>query len=167
MALKDWVKRSKPYVPDLGRLGALGEGNYLRLQRLRQLAQGEGGTVDIELHGRGQYFGRVRIQVLQVSRYTETVLLEQVHNGGRWLNNPAMTVRVYHDATMAEVVSCYRNRQIAPVNDYPNRYMHHPDEKTQINAFLADWLDFCLRFGHAPVEQASWLVPGTPEPDAS
>ena len=55
---------------------------------------------------------------------------------------------------MAEVISCYWQRQIAPVNDYPNRFMHHPDEKVQVNGFLADWLDYCLRFGHLP-----WRMP--------
>ncbi|MFT7337922.1 MAG: hypothetical protein ACI92B_001250, partial [Marinobacter maritimus] len=103
-----------------------------------------------------EYLGRVRIQVLQTARYTETLLLEQVHNSGRWLNNPLMTVRVYHDAAMAEVISCYRDTQIAPVNDYPNRFMHHPDEKVQVNGFLADWLEYCLRFGHLPLEYAAW-----------
>jgi uncharacterized protein YqiB (DUF1249 family) len=67
-----------------------------------------------------------------------------------------MTVRVYHDAMMAEVISCYRDTQIAPVNDYPNRFMHHPDEKVQVNGFLADWLEYCLRFGHLPLEYAAW-----------
>jgi len=71
-----------------------------------------------------------------------------------------LTVRVYHDAAMAEVISCYRERHIAAVNDYPNRFMHHPDEKVQVNSFLADWLDYCLRFGHLPMEHAVWSGEG-------
>lgn len=156
--MSEWTMKRKAYVPDLRQLGALCEGNYMRLQRLRKLERGAQPVSEFELHGgRGdQYFGRVRIEVLQQARFTETLLLEQVHNGGRWLNNPQLTVRVYHDAGMAEVISCYRDRQIAAVNDYPNRYMHHPDEKVQVNGFLADWLGFCLRFGHSPLSMVSW-----------
>ncbi|HEV8078660.1 MAG TPA: DUF1249 domain-containing protein, partial [Marinobacter sp.] len=28
--------------------------------------------------------------------------------------------------------------------------------KVQVNSFLADWLDYCLRFGHLPMEHAVW-----------
>ncbi|MCK0107210.1 DUF1249 domain-containing protein [Marinobacter sp. S0848L] len=156
--MTEWVKRPKRYVPDLRQLGALCDGNYHRLRKLRQLDAEDEAVCEIELHREDQYLGRVRIERLQTARFTETLLLEQVHNSGRWLNNPKMTVRVYHDATMAEVISCYRHRHIAPVNDYPNRFMHHPDEKVQINGFLADWLDYCLRFGHLPLEQAAWTA---------
>ncbi len=154
--MTEWVKRPKSYVPDLRQLGALCDGNYQRLRRLRQLESDGKPVCEFELHRENQYLGRVRIEVLQTAKFTETLLLEQVHNSGRWLNNPQMTVRVYHDAMMAEVISCYRQRQIAPVNDYPNRFMHHPDEKVQVNGFLADWLDYCLRFGHLPMENAVW-----------
>jgi uncharacterized protein YqiB (DUF1249 family) len=150
------TKNSRRYVPDLRRLGALCEGNYMRLARLRKLEAGDHRATEFELHSGERYFGRVRMKVLQRARYTETLLLEQVHNAGRWLNNPLLTVRVYHDASMLEVISCYRDRQIAAVNDYPNRYMHHPDEKVQVNAFLADWLDFCLRFGQVPLSMSDW-----------
>lgn len=154
--MREWTMKPKRYVPDLQRLGALCEGNYMRLVRLRQLeAQGRP-VSEFELHRGDRYFGRVRIQVLQAARFTETLLLEQVHNAGRWLNNPRLTVRMYHDAAMVEVISCYRDRQIAAVNDYPNRFMHHPDEKVQVNGFLSDWLDFCLRFGHVPLALSVW-----------
>lgn len=152
----EWSLRKKTYVPDLRRLGALCEGNYLRLSRLRALEQAPERVTEFELHRSEHYFGRVRIESLQQARYTETLLLEQIHNAGRWLNNPELTVRVYHDAAMAEVISCYRDRRIAAVNDYPNRYMHHPDEKIQVNSFLADWLDFCLDFGHLPLASSAW-----------
>lgn len=154
--MREWSMRRKPYVPDLRRLGALCEGNYMRIHRLRQLESGGAPVSEFELHRSNQYFGRVRLQLLQRARFTETLLLEQVHNAGKWLNNPKLTVRIYHDASMAEVISCYRNLQIAAVNDYPNRYMHHPDEKVQVNGFLADWLDFCLQFGHIPLAFSAW-----------
>lgn len=158
--MNQWVMKPRRYVPDLKRFGALCDGNYMRLHRLRKLEAGGQPVSEFELRRQDQYLGRVRIEVLQVAKFTETLLLEQVHNAGRWLNNPQLTVRVYHDAAMAEVISCYRDRQIAAVNDYPNRFMHHPDEKVQVNSFLADWLDYCLRFGHLPMEHSVWTGEG-------
>jgi len=148
--------RRQRYVPDLQRLGALCEGNYQRLRRLRRVQGGDTDVLQFDLHREAHYLGRVSISVLQQTRYTETLLLEQVHNSGRWLNNPELTVRVYHDASMAEVISFYGNRQVAAVNDYPNRFMHHPDEKVQLNGFVADWLDYCLRFGHVTPDSSPW-----------
>jgi uncharacterized protein YqiB (DUF1249 family) len=158
--MNEWVMKPRRYVPDLRRFGALCDGNYMRLHRLRKLEAGGQPVSEFELRRQDLYLGRVRIKVLQVAKFTDTLLLEQVHNAGRWLNNPQLTVRVYHDAAMAEVISCYRDRHIAAVNDYPNRFMHHPDEKVQVNSFLADWLDYCLRFGHLPMEHAVWSGEG-------
>ena len=103
--MNQWTMKPKRYVPDLRQLGALGDGNYQRLRKLRQLEADGQPVAEFELHREHQYLGRVRIEILQTARFTETLLLEQVHNAGRWLNNPQMTVRVYHDANMAEVVS--------------------------------------------------------------
>ena len=135
------------YVPDITRLGALGDGNYLRLLKLLP-QELDGEVAEFQLSAGEQYFGRVRIKLIEACKYTDTVYLEQVHNAGKWLNNPQMTVRLYHDVGMAEVISCRHHRRIQGVNDYPNRFMHHPDEKIQVNAFLAEWLDYCLKFGH-------------------
>ena len=135
------------YVPDISRLGALGDGNYLRLIKLLPREM-EDDIAEFQLSAGESYFGVVRIRLMESFKYTDTLYLEQKHTAGKWLNNPQMTVRLYHDVGMAEVISCCRHRRIQGVNDYPNRFMHHPDEKTQINAFLAEWLDYCLRFGH-------------------
>lgn len=146
------------YVPDLSRLGAVCDGNYVRLSRLIRLCREVDGDVQFELHDGQRFAGRVRLQRLQQARYTDTWLLEQIQNNGRWLNNPRMTVRSYHDARMTEVISCYRYGRIEAVHDYPNRFMHHPDEKMQTNVFLADWLDFCLRFGKVAGMDTIWTV---------
>lgn len=149
------------YVPDLCRLGALCEANYLRMEQLTRLADGAS-PVQFELRRGERYLGRVCFRRIQESRYTDTWMLEQLHNVGRWLNNPRMTVRRYHDARMVEVISCFRHHRVEPVRDYPNRFMHHRDEKVQINAFLADWLGFCLRHGHVPDSEPLWLAGTSP-----
>src|SRR5690554_4462667 len=83
VAMNEWAMKPKRYVPDLRQLGALCEGNYHRIERLRQLRAGDQPVCDIELHRESEYLGRVRIKVLQTARYTETLLLEQIHNRDR------------------------------------------------------------------------------------
>ena len=61
--------------------------------------------------------------------------------------HPKMTIRLYHDARMAEVISNQDIRQVKPRYDYPNNKMHLPDEKEQINIFLKEWLQLCLKLG--------------------
>lgn len=62
-----------------------------------------------------------------------------------------LDVRLYHDASLAEVISCDQYRRFAVRHEYPNKYMHQTDEKAQVNRFLGELLDDCLRDGR--VEQ--------------
>ncbi|MCD8513971.1 MAG: DUF1249 domain-containing protein [Nitrincola sp.] len=92
---------------------------------------------------------QVTLWVEEAFRYTSTVVMRQMQTGGSpWLESPDIVVRLYHDARMAEVV-CTRRRQLSGVYQYPNDQMHQPDEKYQLNQFLAEWLNQCLRFGCA------------------
>ncbi len=136
----------RKYVPDLIKLGALFEGNYRRLMKLAKV-MGARDEAEIMLHTGHIYVGKVAIRVIESCKYTDTLMLEQVSAAGKWLNNPCMTVRLYHDASVAEVISSHGHRRVQAVNDYPNRYMHHPDEKSQLNSFLSEWLSFCLKHG--------------------
>lgn len=140
-----WVVKRK-YVPDLIQLGALFEGNYRRLTKLLNLMQGLE-QAEFSLQVGERHVGKVKIQLLEAAKYTDTLLLEQVSSAGKWVNNPKMTVRLYHDATVAEVISCSGHQRVQGVNQYPNKFMHHPDEKSQLNSFLAEWLGFCLSHG--------------------
>lgn len=56
-------------------------------------------------------------------------------------------VRLYHDASVAEVVKCQRYQQFKPRYEYPNVNMHHVDEKAQMNRFLGELLTHCLSYG--------------------
>lgn len=68
------------------------------------------------------------------------------------LMHPRMTIRLYHDARMAEVISTQDIQQVKPRYDYPNQHMHQQDEKQQINEFLHEWLQLCLQLGQVSVE---------------
>ena len=148
----------RSYVPDLPRFAAVCESNYQRLERLRRLGDEEGRDIVFDLHDGQSHRGSVRLRRLEQARYTETWYLEQLSESGQWLNDPHMTVRSYHDAAMSEVMSCYRHGRIQAVNPYPNANMHHPDEKLQVNLFLADWLDFCLKFGQLSNTSGVWSL---------
>ena len=136
----------KKYVPDLIQLGALYESNYSRLLKLIRI-MGDAEKIEFNLHTEHHFVGKVMIQLLESCKYTDTFLLEQTAAAGKWVNNPKLTVRLYHDAVVAEVVSQQGRQATKGVNTYPNKRMHHPDEKSQLNAFLSEWLGFCLNHG--------------------
>lgn len=60
-----------------------------------------------------------------------------------------MSVRIYHDAQMAEIVDFMNVRHFKSSYSYPNTQMLLPDEKQQVNYFSGEWLNRCLEFGVA------------------
>ena len=141
------TRKPKRYVPDLTVLSALGQANYARLQKL--VKDDEVGTNLTYRVSSGSHSGqRLSVKIEEIHRYTTMVRVAQGDQVGRWLAPPVMQVRMYHDARMAEVVG-FQNETVREGRyDYPNDKMHQPDEKTQLNRFLADWLEHCLKFGH-------------------
>lgn len=135
--------RKRPFKMDLARLHALCEANYARLLRL---------FPDYEL-GNSREFAvaeaRVRLEVLERSRYTTFFRLHQSHGEARWLRHLMIDVRAYHDAGMLEVGAFQAHQQIQPRYAYPNANMFQQDEKLQQNQFLGDWLEHCLANGRA------------------
>lgn len=96
----------------------------------------------------------MEIEVLERSPYTDTLLMRQTTTRLPWCPCLDMEVRIYHDAELAEVLRFQASRAIPARNRYPNAAMHSRDEKTQVNEFLAECLDHCLREGYA-----DWLLP--------
>ena len=60
---------------------------------------------------------------------------------------PQMTVRVYHDAQSAEIVSYQQQNRFHSVYEYPNKRMRQKDEKVQLNQFLGEFLNYSLAQG--------------------
>ncbi len=79
--------------------------------------------------------------------YTTLVTIEQTAPAISYWSLPSMTVRLYHDAMVAEVCSSQQIFRFKARYDYPNKKLHQRDEKHQINQFLADWLRYCLAHG--------------------
>lgn len=122
------------------------EANYARLKKLlanvldeRQFAVSRGAQV--WLH---------KILIVERSPYTTTLQLTQKADqaAGTWLQMPCLTVRMYHDAGLAEVLAWEGHKRLRPRYDYPNQSMYQCDEKLQINQFLGEWLSLCLCQGH-------------------
>jgi len=147
------VKLSRErYHVDLRELQAVCEANYLRLMRLLPQMRTSEEVRRVAMSQGDRLLGVLVLRVLETCPYTSTLLITQEHCLP-WLPVPQMEVRVYHDARMAEVTRAEHARRLRGIYPYPNAQMHQPDEKTQLNLFLGEWLGHCLACGHelAPV----------------
>ncbi|MBF9001609.1 MULTISPECIES: DUF1249 family protein [Vibrio] len=93
-----------------------------------------------------------QLEVSEVTKYTTLVDICQSDEIAVF-PLPTMSVRLYHDARVAEVFSTDQLTRVEPRYCYPNDKMVQKDEKAQVNRFLGDWLSFCLRHGisRAPI----------------
>lgn len=135
------------YRVDLVELQSACEANYARLLRLLPRMRESLDERRVALSQGDQLLGVLVLQVLEACPYTTTLQVSQEHSLP-WLPVPRLEVRVYHDARMAEVVSAENARRFRSIYHYPNVAMHQPDEKTQLNLFLGEWLGHCLACGH-------------------
>lgn len=102
----------------------------------------------VDQHNEG-YRVSVEITILEAFKYTTTLEIKQKPQFKKWMTNPSMLVRVYHDASTAEVVSYQGHRNLKPRYSQPNPKMYHSDEKMQVNMFLGEWLTHCLKVGRS------------------
>ncbi|WGL16005.1 DUF1249 domain-containing protein [Microbulbifer bruguierae] len=142
------------YRVDLPTYHADCDANYLRLCKLMpELANHQSWRYQVP-------GGTLEVAVVERSRYTTEVSLqasapESGSEDKNWLTPPLITVRLYHDARMAEVVAVDGQ---GPVGGdglnfcYPNPAMHNEDERQQVNRYLSEWLAHCLANGRAEVD---------------
>ena len=91
----------------------------------------------------------VEIEIIEAFKYTTTLEIRQKPVLEEWMTNPSMLVRVYHDASTAEVISYQGHRNLQPRYEQPNAHMYHSDEKRQVNMFLGEWLTHSLKVGRS------------------
>ena len=146
--------RSKErYRVDLTSYHADCDANYLRLCKLMpELATNHSWSYQMPN-------GTLEVAVVERSRYTTEVCLQatsrEKSNETSWLTPPPITVRLYHDARMAEVVAVDGQGPVGGDGlnfSYPNPAMHNEDERQQVNRYLSEWLAHCLANGRAEVE---------------
>lgn len=142
------------YVPDLVADMAECDANYIRLRKLFpdmdsedamqfgiQTKTHEGATVAIQIKERCPFTSMVSVDV---SSEQDKPLI-------RW---PYLELRVYHDVRSAEVIRFERHRNFRYRYSTPNENMFQPDEKSQINKYLGELLNYCIEHGYSlkPVE---------------
>lgn len=139
--------RRRRYSVDLPAHMAECDANYVRLLRIFPgLRDSDTKSIALPLTGPD---AEVTFEVLEKGPYTTLVKID-VGSDQKWLEMaaaPAMTVRVYHDARSAEVVSYQEQNRFHGVYEYPNTRMRQRDEKVQINRFLSEFLTHCLEHG--------------------
>lgn len=135
------VAVGKPYHVDLAELMRVYETNYAKLNALLPF-QAEVGDVRCYQVINMTY----QLKVHEVTKYTTLIDICQSDEQPVF-PLPKMSVRLYHDARVAEVCASEQISRVKARYDYPNKKMMQKDEKSQLNKFLGDWLTFCLRNG--------------------
>lgn len=144
--------QSRRHPIDLSARMAVCDGNYIRLLKLlpdlapaarREFTLPELGT------GAGAMAQRVVLEVVETFKYTSTVsiTLDVPAAASAYYRPPAMLIRLYHDANTAEVTSYQDERRIRVLYQEDELPQYYPDEKEQVNLFLAEWLALCLEAG--------------------
>lgn len=124
------------------------EHNYALLMRLAPALR-DGGDVAFGVSGPGGQLAEVRFVVRERGPFTTLFELTETHATDGWVAPMCATVRLSHDARVAEVTEFHRRRRLQARYPYPNPDMLQPDEKLQVNRLLGEWLAHCLRWGQA------------------
>ncbi len=143
-------RQKSEYRMDLPAYHADCDANYLRLSKLLpQLGERERWRYSMP-------HGSLELEVIERSRYTTEVSLSASSaSEQRWMAPPRITVRLYHDARMAEVVAVDGRGPLgekAPGVLHAGARMQGADERQQANRFLGEWLGHCLANGRVDFE---------------
>lgn len=132
------------------------EDNYSRLMALMPIFDDQDEWL-LALPAGGRAERHVTLRVLERCRYTTELRLD-VEGPHPLLPTASLTVRLYHDARLAEVIAAAPHVRVAARHDYPNARMHQRDEKHQWNRHLGEWLGHLREHGHARLEAlaAGW-----------
>lgn len=153
-AQPEYVTYKERYKVDLPLQMAECETNYARLSKLLVNQHVEKLVVQDEFRfmvARGQQNWLHVLRITERSPYTTTLELSRTATGdnSNWLAMPKLTLRMYHDAKLAEVLAWEGHKRLRPRYEYPNQSMYQSDEKYQLNRFLGEWLTVCLEHGHS------------------
>ena len=117
------------------------ESNYQKLQRLiPELTSFQHGAIGESAHKPTLY-----LQVLERNPYTITIQLSHRFKTLHQLMLPAVTIRVYLDAQLAEVLSDADRPAVSNIYQNPGRVVEIRQYKWRLNYFLQKWLDHCLK----------------------
>jgi uncharacterized protein YqiB (DUF1249 family) len=137
------------YVVDVAELHRLNELNYAALLPFVPDEDDSTKAEVIIQAGEGLVFVVKRVDN---SRYTTDISIEQLKPSWADYLRAKMTVRLYHDVRMAEVLKTQGITKLEVHYRQPNKDMRHRDEKYQANQFLSDWLQLCRKQGRIQPE---------------
>ncbi|NOY71034.1 MAG: DUF1249 domain-containing protein [Gammaproteobacteria bacterium] len=125
----------------VSKLIKLYESNYERLSIIMPSLDMTETDVDLTVQG---ITGLV-VRVLEHCKYTTIVKLSIAYDHDtRFGTSMVMTVRIYYDAQVAEVMSYQGCGRLKSRYHYPNETMFMPREKLQVNQFLKECLEHFL-----------------------
>ena len=91
----------------------------------------------------------IQLQIKEQHKYTSFIQLKHIFsNKFENILDFELSIRLYHDARQAEVFSSDGRAMQAKLG-YPNSGMEQTDEKFNINHFLGDLLQHCMRHGRS------------------
>ncbi|MEE4244358.1 MAG: DUF1249 domain-containing protein [Kangiellaceae bacterium] len=138
------VKRK--YIPDLSQHMARCESNYVYMKKLLDMAEHNSSQqahslLDCSEQQSNRIFRPVLLTDLEVEKYTTTLNMRLPLVDQEWVEPIRFKVRMYHDATMAEVLEHNRNHTPKHGHNYPEQVERYADDKFQRNQLLYQ----CLR----------------------
>lgn len=161
--------QEQKYTPDLSGFINQCERNYMQLQKLMSTNH-DGQWWQFNIQETHLTSHLIEISIVERCTYTTSLRIKQFiadkvaseadrkgnpkasktysdeeFNNKALIVEPEMYVRLYHDAKMAEVLSCQAVGKIKPSYAYPNKKMHQKNEKSQWNVFLGEWLNHCTK----------------------
>jgi len=127
-------------------LMALYESNYLRLDWLLD---------DMDFL-KGDYISDtdsdfpLYLSVKEVCRYTTSIHLTYwfADEGPELIADPDLDIRIYHDARMAEVMSCRHNRRHKVLKQFDTNHGSELSRRWARNMMLNKWLEYCAGCKH-------------------
>ena len=98
------------------------------------------------------------LRVLERNPYTLTIELSHQFKSLHELMLPAVTIRVYLDAQLAEVISDVDRPAVRRVFQNPGELVAIRQYKWRLNYFLQKWLDHCLKTEYQFIEASSQVA---------
>ncbi len=135
--------RSRP--GDFVSLMTLYESNYVRLRNLAPVLRAMEGAHTSAVTGDCPLLLRIEERGPYTTTLTLTYMFETV--AGQ-IADPDLQVRVYHDARMAEVLSCARWHRHEVLASIKSELYCQLGERWLRNIMLNKWLDYCVERGH-------------------
>jgi hypothetical protein len=126
-------------------LMSLYESSYLRLRR----AFGDPAALPERAVSSAEHDLPLHVTVLARARYTTDLHLTYwFAAGGTPVADPDLTVRIYHDAHLAEACACAQRPHHRALSRYARAAATEVERRWLMNVMLNKWLEFCLESGH-------------------